>query len=331
VLEGSVQRSGDRVRVTTQLIEAEIHVHLWAERFDQNVADWFVVQNEITRRIAVALHQELVDTEAARPTEHPDALDYVLRARAAWNKPPTREKWAETISHLERALAIDPGYVAAQGWLASALAARVLDQMSDSAAPDTIRAERLAEQALAAAPRSPLAHYAKGHVLRSRGLPEQALSEYETVLALNRNWVFAIAALAQCKLATGSIDEVIPLEEQAIRISPRDPSIVVFYHDIGIVHLLQSRTDEAIRWLENARAAAPAHAVPHAWLAAAYALKNETERATTELAEARHLSTDNRYSSIAQLRTKLHVVPKIRELFETTYYVGLRKAGMLEE
>jgi len=171
----------------------------------------------------------------------------------------------------------------------------------------------------------------KGHVLRARGLPEQAFPEYEAVLALNRNWVFAIAALAQCKLATGSIDEVIPLEEQAIRISPRDPSIVVFYHDIGIVHLLQSRTDEAIRWLENARAAAPAHAVPHAWLAAAYALKNETERAATELAEARRLSRDNRYSSIAQLRTKLHVVPKIRELFETTYYVGLRKAGMPEE
>ena len=87
----------------------------------------------------------------------------------------------------------------------------------------------------------------------------------------------------------------------------------------------------AIRWLENARAAAPTHAVPHAWLAAAYALKNETERAGTELAEARRLSRDNRYSSIAQLSTKLHVVPKIRELYETTYYVGLRKAGMLEE
>ena len=119
--------------------------------------------------------------------------------------------------------------------------------------------------------------------------------------------------------------------EQAIRISPRDPSIVVFYHDIGIVHLLQSRTDEAIRWLENARAAAPAHAIPHAWLAAAYALKNETERAAAELAEARRLSRDNRYSSIAQLRTKLHVVPKIHELFETTYFVGLRKAGMPDD
>src|SRR5215469_5914404 len=91
-------------------------------------------------RIAFALHQELVGVEAPRPAEHPDALDHVLRARAAWNKPPTREKWAETISYLERALAIDPHYVAAQGWLASALAARVLDQMSDFADADTARA-----------------------------------------------------------------------------------------------------------------------------------------------------------------------------------------------
>ena len=133
VLEGSVQRSGDRVRVTAQLIDAETDAHLWAERFDRDIGDLFAVQNEVTRRIAVALHQELVSAEATRPTEHPDALEYILRARAAWNRPPSREKWAETISHLEHALAIDSGSVAAQGWLASALAARVSDQMSDSA------------------------------------------------------------------------------------------------------------------------------------------------------------------------------------------------------
>jgi TolB-like protein/DNA-binding winged helix-turn-helix (wHTH) protein/Flp pilus assembly protein TadD len=331
LLEGSVQRSGDRVRVTAQLIDAETDTHLWAERFDRDVGDLFPVQNEITSRIAVALHQELVSVEASRPAEHPDAQDYVLRARAAWNKPPTREKWAETISFLEQALAIDPGYVAAQGWLASALAARVLDQMSDSAEADVTRAERLAGEALAVTPRSAVAHYAKGHVLRARRLPEAAIPEYEAVLALNRNWVFAISALAQCKLATGSIDEVIPLLERAIRISPRDPSIVIFYNDIGAVHLLQSRTDEAIHWFESARSAAPAHAVPHASLAAAYGLKNDTERAATELAEARRLSSDNRYSSIARLRARATAVPKIRELFETTYYVGLRKAGMPEE
>jgi TolB-like protein len=333
VLEGSVQRSSDRVRITTQLIDAEAHAHLWAERFDRDIGDLFAVQNEITRRIAVALHQELVSAEATRPTVRPDALEYVLRARAAWNKPPSREKWAETIDYLERALAIDPSSVAAQGWLASALSARILDLMADAVEADIARAAALAEQALAAAPGSALSHYAKGHVLRAQNRCEQALPEYETVLALNRNWVFAISAVAQCKLAAGAIDEVIPLHEQAIRISPRDPAIVVFYQNIGLVHLLQSRTDEAIHWLERARTAAPAHAQPHAWLAGAYGLNNDTERAAAELAEARRLSNDDRFSSIAKLRTihRFRRAPKIRELFENTYYVGLRKAGMPEE
>jgi adenylate cyclase len=170
-------------------------------------------------------------------------------------------------------------------------------------------------------------------VLRAQRLCEQALPEYETVLALNRNWVFAISALAQCKFAAAAIDAVIPLHEQAIRISPRDPSIVVFYQQIGTVHLLQSRTDEAILWLEKARTAAPAHELPHAWLAAAYALNNDTERAAAELVEARRLCSDDRYSSIAKLRTKFRFsrAPNIRELFENIYYVGLRKAGMPEE
>ena len=331
LIEGSVQRSADRVRVTTQLIDAETAANLWAERFDREIGELFAVQNEITRQIAVALHQELVSAEVIRPTAYPDALEYVLRARAAWNRPPSREKWAETIDYLERALVIDRGSVGAKGWLASALAARVLDQMADSPKADIAQAAALAEQALAAAPRSALAHYAKGHVLRAQGLPEQALPEYETVLVINRNWVFAISALAQCKLATGALDEVIPLQEQAIRISPRDPAIAVFYTQIGKVNLLQSRTDEAIRWLENARTAVPAYAIPRAWLAAAYALKNDTRRAAAELAEARRQSSDNGYSSIARLRTNLHVVPKIRYLYETTFYEGLRRAGMPEE
>jgi TolB-like protein/DNA-binding winged helix-turn-helix (wHTH) protein len=331
LLEGSVQRSGTQVRVSTQLIDAQTDTHLWAERFDRDIGDLFAVQNEITSRIAVALHQELIGAEAARPNEHPDALDYILKARAAWNGPVTRDKWSGTIGNLERALAVDPGSVAAQGWLASALAARVLDTMSDAREADITRAERLADQALAAAPGSPLPHYARGHVLRARGLPAQAIPEYETVLSLNRNWVFALAGLAQCKLSTGAIDDVIPLLEQAIRISPRDPAIGVFYHLIGLVHLLQSRTDEAIPWFENARTATPAHWAPHGGLAVAYALKNESERAAAELAEARRLNSDNRLLSIARFKASFHGVPKIWALYEATYCAGLRKIGVPEE
>jgi adenylate cyclase len=151
-------------------------------------------------------------------------------------------------------------------------------------------------------------------------------------LAFNRNWVFVSFALGQCKLYTGSIEETISLSERAIRLSPRDPSIDLYYNQIGVVHLLQSRVDQAIVWLEKARNANLIHSAPHAYLASAYALAGETERAADELAEARRLSADDRFSSLARLKAIGYFgVPKIRALFEATYFVGLRKAGMPED
>jgi hypothetical protein len=108
--------------------------------------------NEITGRIAIALGGALIAAEAARPTEHPDALDYILRARAAASKPATRDTRAEAISMYERALALDPRSVEAQSALAGTFAGRAMDGMSDSAAADIARAEGLADQALAARP-----------------------------------------------------------------------------------------------------------------------------------------------------------------------------------
>ena len=108
MLEGDVQRSGNQVRVTAQLIDAETDAHLWAERFTGDAGDLFALQDEITGRIAVALDLELVDAEAARPIEHPDTRDYILRGRAVRLKPPSRENRAEAIALFERALALDP-------------------------------------------------------------------------------------------------------------------------------------------------------------------------------------------------------------------------------
>ena len=162
---------------------------------------------------------------------------------------------------------------------------------------------------------------------------EEAIPEYETALALNRNFVFAMAAVGRCKLMTGPIEEVISLVGQAIRLSPRDPSIAVWYGWIGRAHLLQSRTDEAVLWLEKACGANPKQPFSHAWLASAYALKGESERAAAELAEARRLSRDDRFSRITSLREAGHLreMSKIRTLLEATYFAGLRKAGMPEE
>jgi adenylate cyclase len=333
VLEGSVRRSGNRVRVNAQLIDAETDVHVWAERFDGDTGDLFAVQDEITSRIAVTLDLELVGAEAARATEHPDALDYILRGRAARLKPPSRENRAEAIGWFERALALDPQSVEAQSRLATSLAARVLDNMTDTAAADILRAERLAGQALAASPRDPLAHFAEGQVLRAQGRPEEAIPEYETALASDHNWVNAYNALAYCKLYTGSIDGVIPLVERAIHLSPREPEIGNCSFRIGQVHMVQSRTDEAIVWFEKARSANPRHPQYHAYLASAYALKGASERAADELVEAQTLSGDDRYSSIARLRSAAVYlgVPEALALFENTFFAGLRKAGMPEE
>src|SRR5262249_25385316 len=130
----------------------------------------------------------------------------------------------------------------------------------------------------------------------------------------------------------GSIEEAIPLYERVLRLSPRDRYIGEYYMRIGSVHLLQSRIDEAVIWLEKARNTNAEHPGSHAWLASAYALKGDTGRAAAELAEARRLSPDDRWSSIARLKAVGYFgVPKIRALFEATYFVGLRLAGMPEE
>jgi TolB-like protein/Tfp pilus assembly protein PilF len=257
LLEGSVQRSASQVRINAQLVNAENDMHLWAERCDCDTSDLFALQDEITSRIAIALNAELVSAEAARPTGRPDALDYIFRARAAGLKPPSRDVAAEVISLLERALALDPQSAEAQSSLAGALAGRVFANMTDTAVADLERARRLSEQALAASPRSPIAHFAKGQLLRAQGRYTEAIPEFETVLAANHNAVYAIFALGQCKLRAGSIEETIPLVERALRLSPRDPQLGAWYSQIGQVHLPQSRIDEAILWLEKARSANP--------------------------------------------------------------------------
>jgi len=331
VLEGSVRRAENRVRVNAQLIDAETDTHLWAERLDGDAGDLFALQDEITSRIAVALDLELIAAEAIRPTEHPDAVDYILQGRAAVSNPRSRGRYAEAISLFERALALDPQSVAAKSWLALTLANRVINQMTDRIAGDIARAQGLIGEALAESPRSATVHFAKGEVLRAQKRYDEAIPKYETVLAFDRNSASALLALGHCKLMTGSIEELIPLVEQAIRLSPRDPQIAVMCYRIGEVHLLQSRTDKAISWLEKARSANPELQYVHAFLASAYALKGETERAAAELAEARRLVGDDRYSTIAHLKVGYLGVPNIRALFEATFLVGLHKAGIPEE
>src|SRR5215472_9340703 len=334
VLEGSARRAANKVRVNVQVISAETDSHLWADQFDNDIGDLFTLQSEITSRVATALGAELIMTEAVQPTDNPDALSYILRGRAAMLKPLSRDVYGEAISMYEHALTLDPQSAEAKSLLAIALANRVLNGMTGTPAADTARAADLAAQALVSSPRSTTAHVAKGVVLSTQGRCEEAISEYETVLAINRNAVGVLTLLAVCKLTTGSIEEVIPLEEQAIRLSPLDPRIGHFYREIGFVHLLQSRIDEAILWLEKARSTTQELPWTHHLLASAYGLKGNTERAAAELTEARRLR-GGRYASIAQIKAfpsgYRAVAPNIQALLDATYFAGLRKAGMPEQ
>src|SRR5215472_19064290 len=158
VLEGSIRRSGDHIRCNAQLIDAETDTHIWAERFDLLAQDLLWLQDEVTGRIAIALDLELVKLEAARPSEKPDAFEYILRARAAYNRDSTRESLSEAISFCELALTLDPASIQARGLLARTLTARVLDQLTDTPAAELERAEALISDVLAVSPRDPVAH-----------------------------------------------------------------------------------------------------------------------------------------------------------------------------
>jgi len=331
VLEGSIRRSGDRIRCNAQLIDAESDTHIWAERFDLLAQDLLWLQDEVTGRIAIALNLELVKLEAARRSENPDAFEYILRARATHNRDSTRERFAETISLCESALALDPASIQARALLAETLAGRVLDQLSDTPAADLERAGALISDVLAASPRDPVGHFVRGQVLRAQSRYEAAIPEYERAVALDRNYAGAVATLGLCKFLAGAIEEAIPAQEQAIRLSPRDPRLPNWYWRIGMVHLLKARIDDAISWLEKARSANPRLAGPRAWLASAYALAGNGEGAATELVEARRLSGDNRYASIAGFKHTAGFGAKLQAVAEDTFFAGLRRAGVPEE
>jgi tetratricopeptide (TPR) repeat protein len=283
----------------------------------------------ITTRTANTLSIELIAAEVGRPTENPDAVDYILRGRDALAKGAARENVEKAIGLFERALALDPHSVEAQSRLAAALVARGTTVTDKT---DFRRAEALINQALAASPRDAYAHYVKGRLFRADRRCEEAIPELESALALNRNLVVALESLSVCKFLTGSGDAAIPLIEQAIHLGPRDRGISWRYSSLGFMHLMQSRTDEAIVWLEKARSTDPLTWNARAFLASAYGIKGELDRAAAELAESRRLNPTDRYSTIARVRANGDLnTPAVSAQFETIFLAGLRKAGLPEE
>ena len=305
--------------------DAETAAILWAERFEGAAGNRLELQGEIARRIAAALRLVTVRADAARAANHPGLLDLILRGRALMTEPATAEGRAAAIAVFERARALDPRSVAALSWLARALASRGPEA---TAPADIARAINLVERALTEAPGDLLAHYARGAVLRAQNRFEEAIPEYQMASDEDPSWPDAYANLGQSRFYTGAVVEGLALLERAVRLSPGDPLVGIWYARIGLAHLLLSQIDDAVYWLDKARIADPALPYVYARLAAAEALKGDGERAAAALAEARRHSANGDYLSIARLSAGYLGSPKIRSLYGSVYFAGLRMAGL---
>jgi adenylate cyclase len=334
LVEGSVQQSSNQIRVNAQLIDAETGSHLWAESFDRERGDLFAIEDEITKRIAHTLDLQLTNIEAQRAERRgtsADAMDYVMRGDVLGDRPVSKDNYGARAEMYERALQLDEHLLPALTGLASVLESRVLDEWSDAREDDLRRAEDLVSRALAVEPNYFPAHFVKGQILRAQRHYDEAIAEYETVIALNPMAVGARSHLARAKILIGEPAEAIPLLEQALRISPRDSNIGYMHWRLGLANLLLGNTEEAIRWNEKAGLTYYAPADAYLNLAAALGLKGDKAGAQAALAEAAkhdpHAST-----TLAEVkRRRLSDRPKFVELSDRTVVEGLRKAGMPEE
>jgi adenylate cyclase len=345
VLEGSVERAANHVRVNAQLIDAETNSHLWAERFDRELGDLFAAEDEITSRIANTLGWQLVRIEAHRAERirtNPKAMDYIMRARVLGERPPSKDRYRQQQELFERAMQLDDRLPIAQAELAGMLAGKVLDNASDEPEADLRRADDLVSKMLADDSNNGDAHFAKAQILRAQaemlGMQDRfqpAIAEYKTVLAHDRNYVDALSGLARCQILVGMPGEAIPLLLQILRIDPRDPAIGTVYYRLGLAYLILGHTGEAIQWYRKAIPVYDCPACAYVELGAALSLKGDKVAAQAALAEFKRVTIRHKDdTTIAKMKRWLDSDskdPKYLALREGTIYKGLRKAGVPEE
>ena len=334
IVDGSVERAGSQIRITARLADAETGAYLWADRYDRAAGNPLDLEDQIVGRIVTAVRSALVVREANRPGEISNAARLIWRGFAL-TRMAARKSSAEAARLFERALEIAPGSVSAKIGLANALVTRTVGPFRTNDIDSLRRARDMIDSALAAAPNSAGAHYSKAYVLQAQGDCQDAIGEYEMTIALDRNATNGYALLGFCKLATGAISDVVPLEERAIRLDPLNPFLGGYYARMGIAELFQSHINQAVSLFEKARSA---HATrQNEWvyqanscLAAAYALKGDTRRAADALAVARESSEYP--ASIAEYRRRAGWLtnPNVAALADETYFKGLHLAGLPE-
>ena len=332
VLEGSVQRGGNRMRVNVQLIDAETGNHLWAERFDKPLADLFDMQDEIVARLAGALNAELVAAEARRAEQapNPNSMDLYFQGLAWFNKGSTPDNVAQARSFFDRALAADPDNVEALIGSARADVSEgaiffVTDPMAAFAA-----AEAKLTKALSSVPDHARGHLYLGFVDISTKRAAQGIAECEHALALDRNLAHAHAFIGMGKIFIGRAEETEAHVAEALRLSPRDTMAYIWMTFAGIAKLHLGSWEQAVAWFRRAIEANRNY--PHAYfaLAAALAQLGRLDEARSAVKAGLALNPTFTISRARAAWTARSDDPTYLAQLEPVLE-GLRKAGLPEE
>jgi adenylate cyclase len=337
VLEGSEQRSGDRVRVNAQLISADTGAHLWADQFDAGRADLLTMEDDIVTRLARALEIEISAVEAARIARaapaNLDAEDLAMRCQAGFDNSTLGSADMEAAFGLcERPLQIDARNVLALSIGAYRYAVAVLRGVSAHPQADIQRADDLVARALAIEPDNYRAHDAKSLTLIAQKHPDEGLVEAERSLELNPSFITAYAAASLASILLGRPEKTIEVADKAMRLSPRDPARYLLYEQKGIAYSMLKESPQAVDMFRRVVAMAPQFSNGQRSLAAELALAGQLVEAHEVL--QRYLSLkETQIRTIAQQRAYADRFSDNPDYlaFGRRVEEGLRKAGMPEE
>jgi TolB-like protein/class 3 adenylate cyclase len=331
VLEGSVQRGGNRTRVNVQLIDAENGHHLWAERFDKPLADLFDMQDEIVARLANALNTELVTAEARRAerTPNPDSMDLYFQGLALLNKGLTRDTTAEARSFFDRALAADPHnvdalYGSGRVDVGEGEANLVSDAMAAFAA-----AEAKFSKVLSLVPDHARVHLSLGYVKILTKRVAEGIAGCEHALALDRNLASAHSAIGLGKIYVGRAEETEAHILERLRLSPRDTGVSGAMHTAGYAKNHLGEWEQAVAWFRRSIEANRNHPHAHFQLAIALARLGRLDEARSAVKAGLALNPAFSISRARATWTTVSDDPTYLAQFETILE-GMRLAGVPE-
>jgi TolB-like protein/tetratricopeptide (TPR) repeat protein len=324
VVEGSVRKSGDRVRITAQLNDVSTGSHIWAERYDRDLADVFAVQDEITESIVAAIEPQLYAAENFRARRKPpgslDAWDLVMRALSHFWRV-TRQDNMVAQALLEKAIAIDPNYGQALGVLATSHTFSAHMGWADMATVAPV-AERAALAAVEADSEDPWAHDGLGYVYLFARRFDDSLAEFELALRLNPNFSLAQAFYGVTLCYCGRWQEGDLAVRRALRLSPRDPFAALYYGIAAYAQFIGHNYDEAIRFAQDALRQRSDFVGGHRVLTAAAGMAGQHQLASVGLQGLRRAQPN---VTLAWIASEL---PMQHDADREHYLEGFRRAGL---